>query len=132
MCVQLSHDFHTRIKESKQVCKFQPTIFTRLEPSRRAVDRRHIFFTRRLGYVLYRTTDSDLESQRHEKVNAWICALPTTHHERRAMTTQTRALANNWSGPGVRTQDRTTASRGGRRDDEDWAEETRRSSAEGT
>ena len=25
-----------------------------------------------------RTTDRDLESQRHEKVNAWICARPTT------------------------------------------------------
>ena len=28
-----------------------------------------------------RTTDGGLESQRHDKVNAWICALPTTQHD---------------------------------------------------
>ena len=27
------------------------------------------------------TTDGDLETQRHEKVNAWICTRPTTHHD---------------------------------------------------
>ena len=25
--------------------------------------------------------DRDLESQRHEQVNAWMCARPTTHHD---------------------------------------------------
>ena len=28
-----------------------------------------------------RTTDGGLESQRHEKVNAWICARPETRHD---------------------------------------------------
>ena len=26
-------------------------------------------------------TDHDVQSQRHEKMNAWICARPTTHHD---------------------------------------------------
>ena len=39
------------------------------------------FFHEKAWICARRTTDRDLESQRHEMVNAWICARPTTHHD---------------------------------------------------
>ena len=39
------------------------------------------FFSRESLDSALLTTDRDLESQRHEKVKAWICARPTTHHD---------------------------------------------------
>ena len=80
----------SRPKESEHPCDFPES-----DPSQTAVVRlrrhssarvdvptaRHFFAVQTKESDTCVQAKRDLESQRHEKINAWICALPTIHYD---------------------------------------------------